>query len=252
MRLVENDEGARERAPAHEGQRRHFDRALFHELQTLFAHDVEQRVIERAQIGIDLLFQVARKKPQPLACLECRTREDQPLDAPLIEQMGAEGRRQIGLAGSRGPHAQHQRMGAHKIEVSGLRRRARARHARRSGLYDRRAELAAKNPRRAFAGKTNLGVDVRELGLFTGLEARINRAQHARGAIARVAGARNRNQIAAHGDANAELLLEADEIALMRAGKIGEQRVVRKLERGLLARRLAFGRDAQCATAPAA
>ena len=31
LRLVQNDEGARQRAAAHEGERRHFDHALFHQ-----------------------------------------------------------------------------------------------------------------------------------------------------------------------------------------------------------------------------
>ena len=72
-----------------------------HQLHALLAHHVEQRVVERAQIGIDLLLQIAGQKAEALAGFERGPRQDQPLHAPLIKQMRAERRREIGLAGSR-------------------------------------------------------------------------------------------------------------------------------------------------------
>ena len=90
-------------APAHESERRHFDDSGLHQLGAALAQHIEQRVVERAQIGIDLLLEIARQEPETLAGLERGPREDQPLDAPLMQEMRAEGRREIGLAGARGP-----------------------------------------------------------------------------------------------------------------------------------------------------
>ena len=55
----------------------------------LVAQHIEQRVIKRPQIGIDLLFQVAGQKAQPLARFQRRARQDQPLDPALIQHMRA-------------------------------------------------------------------------------------------------------------------------------------------------------------------
>src|SRR5215831_17350833 len=59
--LVENDERVVERAAAHEGKRRHLDRALIQEVSsTIAVQHVVQSIVERAQIGVYLLGQVTR------------------------------------------------------------------------------------------------------------------------------------------------------------------------------------------------
>jgi len=82
LRLVEDDEGVVERAAAHEGDRRDLDLAAGDApLDLLGREHVVERVVERAEIGIDLLLHVAGKKAQSLAGLDRGPREDQPVDA---------------------------------------------------------------------------------------------------------------------------------------------------------------------------
>ena len=60
-----------ERAAAHEGERRDLDLAALHgALDDARIHQVEQRVVDRAQIGIDLLAHVAGQEAEPLAGLD--------------------------------------------------------------------------------------------------------------------------------------------------------------------------------------
>src|SRR4051794_34426984 len=79
--LVEDDEGVRERAAAHEGQRRDLDdtalQVLVHALG--LEHRVE-RVEQRAQVRVDLRHHVAREEAQALAGLDGGTRQDDAVD----------------------------------------------------------------------------------------------------------------------------------------------------------------------------
>jgi hypothetical protein len=73
LRLVHDDEGVPERAPPHEGQRRHLDLAPVPPPPRLLpAHQVVQRLEDRRHVGIDLLVQVARQEAQPLSRLHRR------------------------------------------------------------------------------------------------------------------------------------------------------------------------------------
>ena len=81
LRLVEDDEGVRQRAAAHEGERRDLDLAAGEPLRQLVGRQhVVQRVVERPQIRIDLLAQIAGQEAEPLAGLDRRPRQDDPLD----------------------------------------------------------------------------------------------------------------------------------------------------------------------------
>ena len=77
LRLVENDEAVVERAAAHVRQRRDLDAAAFLLLlEVLRAEHVEQRVVQRAQVRVDLLLQVAGllcKKFKIKLCYICRS-----------------------------------------------------------------------------------------------------------------------------------------------------------------------------------
>ena len=71
LRLVEDDDGVGQRAPAHEGERRDFDDARGDAaLDVLGPHHVVERVVERAEIGIDLLLHVAGQEAEALAGLD--------------------------------------------------------------------------------------------------------------------------------------------------------------------------------------
>ncbi len=50
-------------------------------LDLLGRQHVVERVVERAEIGIDLLLHVAGQEAEPLAGLDRRARQDQPVDA---------------------------------------------------------------------------------------------------------------------------------------------------------------------------
>ena len=77
-----------ERAAAHEGQRRHFDDTAFEQLGNfLKSHQIIKRVIQRPQIGIDLLRHVARQKAKAFAGFDRRAHQHQALDAVALERI---------------------------------------------------------------------------------------------------------------------------------------------------------------------
>ena len=99
--LVEDDEGVVQRAAAHEGQRGHLDRAALDEGGGLLVVDhVEERVVERAQVRVHLLGDVAGQEAEPLARLHRRAGEHDALHSPLHEVGHRHGHGQVGLAGA--------------------------------------------------------------------------------------------------------------------------------------------------------
>ena len=80
LRLVEDDEAVVQRATAHERQRGHFDGLAFEQpLRRLELHHVVQRVVQRAQVRVDLRHQVARQEPEPLPGFHGWAGQDDPL-----------------------------------------------------------------------------------------------------------------------------------------------------------------------------
>ena len=126
LRLVEDDEGVRQGAAAHERDRRHLDLAGAEPAGELVGRQhVIERVEDRPQIRVDLVAQIARQKAQPLAGLDRRARQDDALDPPGHQQVDRGGDREIGLAGAGGSEAEHQLALAQRLDIGGLRRRAR-------------------------------------------------------------------------------------------------------------------------------
>ena len=62
-----------------------------------------QRIVDRAQIGVDLLAHVAGQEAQPLARLDGGPRQDQPLDGAAFEQRHRMADGEPGLAGAGRP-----------------------------------------------------------------------------------------------------------------------------------------------------
>ena len=226
LRLVQNHERARQGAPAHKGERCHFDRALFHQPGALFAHDFEQRIVKRTQIGIDLFPQVAGKETQPLASLKCRAGQNDAFDPPFVKQMRGKGGGEKGLAGARGSDAEHQRVAAHHVEILRLRGRTGADGAAGRCLDRRCAQSVAGVFRLLMRGEADFGIHLRQGDGFTGFHARVKRPQNRSCPLASIGRAFNTHQIAAHRDAHAEFLFDANEILLMRTGKASQFRVV--------------------------
>jgi hypothetical protein len=88
-------------------------------------HHIVERVVERAQIGIDLLLHVAGQEAEPLARLDRRTRQDHPGDVAALQQRCGIGDRQIGLAGTGRAGAEDQVRPVQRADIGVLRRRAR-------------------------------------------------------------------------------------------------------------------------------
>ena len=73
LRLVEDDERVVERAAAHVRERRDLDRAALHQPRDdLGLEHVVERVVERAQVRVDLREHVAGQEAEPLARLDRR------------------------------------------------------------------------------------------------------------------------------------------------------------------------------------
>ena len=101
LRLVEDDEAVVERAAAHERERRHLDRlALEQPLRALGLDHVVERVVERAQVRVDLGHQVAGQEAEPLAGLDRRAGEDDALDLLGLQRLHGHRHRQPALAGA--------------------------------------------------------------------------------------------------------------------------------------------------------
>ena len=101
LRLVEQHDGVGQRAAAHEGEGRDLDHAgLQAALDVARLHEVVERVVDRAQVGIDLLAHVAGQEAEPLAGLDRRARQDQALGLALLEERDRVADGEPGLAGA--------------------------------------------------------------------------------------------------------------------------------------------------------
>ncbi len=88
------------------------------------AEQVVERVVERAQVGIDLLREVAGQEAQPLAGLDRGTDEHEPLDGVALERVDGAGDGEIGLAGARGADRERDVVLLDVLQVERLVRRA--------------------------------------------------------------------------------------------------------------------------------
>ena len=115
---------------------------------------VVERVVERAQVGIDLLAHVARQEAQPLAGLDRRPRQHDALDLPALQALRGVGDGEIGLAGARRAEAEHQVDPSQRLDVGALVGRARRDHAAaRADLGEPVVRRRARRRRRGAAGR---------------------------------------------------------------------------------------------------
>jgi hypothetical protein len=90
LRLVEDDEGVVQAPSPHVGQRGDLDRAGRHELgDRLGVEHVVQRVVQRPQVRVDLVEQRAGQEAEPLAGLDRRARQDDPVDLLGLQRLHA-------------------------------------------------------------------------------------------------------------------------------------------------------------------
>ena len=100
--------------------------ALQRALDDAGVHQVVERVVDRPQIGIDLLAHVAGQEAEPLAGFDRRPRQDDAVDLLALEQLHGVRDREPGLAGAGGAGAEHQLVPPQRADVGVLRRGARA------------------------------------------------------------------------------------------------------------------------------
>lgn len=86
LRLVQDDERIVQRPAAHISQGRDFDHPGAHIIaQLVGGYHVIQRIVQRAQVRIDLFFQIARQKTKAFTGLDGRAGEDDLFDHLVLQ-----------------------------------------------------------------------------------------------------------------------------------------------------------------------
>ena len=124
LRLVEDDERVVERPAAHERDRRDLDgAALDVSRHAIDVEHVVQRIVERPQVRVDLLLQVAWQEPQLLSGLDRGTREDDAADFLREEKRHGLRHREVRLPGAGRADAEDDVVLLDGVEIFALRRR---------------------------------------------------------------------------------------------------------------------------------
>ena len=118
LRLVEHDERVVQGAAAHVGERGDLDGAGREQLRhQLGIHHLVERVVQRAQVGVDLVGQRAGQEPEPLARLDRGPGQDDALDLFALQRLHGLRHRQVGLAGSGGADAERDGVLVDRVDV---------------------------------------------------------------------------------------------------------------------------------------
>ena len=105
--FVEDNEGSRKGAPAHEGEGGDLD-DLFVEVALGFLgiEHVMDCVVERAEVWRDLFLEVAGEEAEGFSSLDGGAGEYDAVDGALFQQVQADGHGEVGLAGAGGAEAE--------------------------------------------------------------------------------------------------------------------------------------------------
>ena len=187
---------------------------------------VVKRIVERAQIGIDLLLHVAWKETEALAGFHGGARQDDAIDLAGGERGGGGGDGEIGLAGSGGARAQDELVTTQGLHVGPLHGRA------------RRHDLAL-GPDGGLVARCTLGgldhansaIDVAGADILPEPGAGIEPLEDLRRLLARRRGAANGDAIAARRDVDAEAGLDQGEMLVVLAEKERQKAIVVECER---------------------
>ena len=124
LRLVEDDERVVQRAAAHVCERRDLDRAPLHQARDDFGFEhVVQRVVERSQVRVDLLQDVAGQEAEAFAGFHRGPGEDDAVDFLGLQRLHRERDREIALAGTGRTDRERHGVVAHRVDVPLLPRR---------------------------------------------------------------------------------------------------------------------------------
>ena len=122
--LVEDDKAVVQRAPAHVGQGRDLYVAALEVLVIgVRAQHLKERVVERAQVGVNLALQIAGQEAEALARLHGGARQYNAVDLFRAEGADRLGHGQIGLAGARGAYAERDGVLGHGVHIGLLAQR---------------------------------------------------------------------------------------------------------------------------------
>src|SRR5262245_10568022 len=103
LRLVQDHKGVGERAAAHEGERRNFNKTLLHHLLcSLEFHHVVKRIVEWAKVRVNFFSHITGEKPQLLSRFYRRTAKNDSLYLLIKECSDGHSHSKICLSGSRG------------------------------------------------------------------------------------------------------------------------------------------------------
>ena len=231
LRLVEDDERVVERAAAHVRQRRDLDRPALEELADLVeAHHVVQRVVERAQVRVDLLLEIAGQEAEPLAGLDRRAHEHDALDRVALERVDGAGDGEVGLAGARRTDAERDVVLVMSLRYSiwlGVRPCRSARRVRRRGAVGGVRRRGGSRPLRRISTRPSWMSSTDSGFSAAGVEA-LERRGGARG-LHRVAGDGERS--AAMRDRDVQRRLDLPQVRVERAAQVRERAVVERRER---------------------
>ena len=213
-------------AAAHEGQRGDLDLAAFQPLHHLLRRQhVVERVVERPQIGVDLVAQVAGQEAEAFAGLDRRARQNDAFDPPRRHHLDRGGDRQIGLAGAGGAEAEDQLGRLERGQIVGLHRRAWRDQPLAGADRDlRRRRLAA------VGGEPHGGIDLGRIDGKAVLEPAVEALQRGPGDIRRIRRPGDRDPVAARGQRDAEGGLDARQVRVMFAEQRRQQAVVVELQ----------------------
>ena len=99
LRLIEDDEGIVQRAAAHVGEGSNLDGALLGQRRDLLGLEhVVEGIVQRPQIRMHLLDEIAREEAKTLTCLHGGTRQDDARDLALDESGHGHRHGEVGFA----------------------------------------------------------------------------------------------------------------------------------------------------------
>ena len=218
--------------PAHERQRRDLDGAALDQLpRPVEVHHVVERVVERPEIGVHLLREVAGQEAELLARLDRRTREHDAREGVLHQLGDGHRHRQIRLPGPGRTDAEDDVEVPDGVDVGFLVDALRRDDALVRGDEDG-VEEDVLQARRAIAGEDAERVlHVGGVDRVALLEEAVELRQRAAGQLARDRVAVDGERPVAHVDAHAELALEELHVLVVLAEQLPEQGLVPELER---------------------
>ena len=226
--LVEDGVGVGQRAAAHEGQRGDLDLAVGEAADDLLGgHHVVERVVEGAEVGVDLLLHVAGEEAEAFAGLHRGAGEHDAVHLAGLQHRHGLGDGEIGLAGAGGADAEYHVVAGQGLDVGGLARAARTDGAT-AGADGR--QIGQRQARIGIVGQADRGLHFGAADAFAAFEAAPEAFQGGLGGVDAGGLAVDRDPVAATGQAHAEGLLDADHVAVMVAEQQRQQRVVTELE----------------------